>query len=109
MSGVPSKARLLQLAQVQAKIFNQVFNPTGERTGAKYLKQKLKGDVIKSYYGPTEFITTKQLNAKFPMYKFVDPEEEYRLDILASRKRRGKGAPAKKREAPSADSKKKKK
>ncbi|KAH3664422.1 hypothetical protein WICMUC_005807 [Wickerhamomyces mucosus] len=109
MSFPPQKARLLEVAKLQSKIFNQVYNPNQIRTGHKYLTQKLKGDTVKSYYGPTEFLTMKNLRSMFPTVGFMDPEEEYRLDILRSRKRRGKGAPAKKREAPSADPKKKKK
>jgi small subunit ribosomal protein S33 len=106
----PSKARLLEVAKIQAKIFhNMTPTATPQRTGAKILKRPLKGDTIASYYGPKDFITTKQLNSRFPMYKFVDPEEEYRLDVLGTRKRRGKGAPAKKREKADESGKKKKK
>ncbi|KAH3674511.1 hypothetical protein WICPIJ_009549 [Wickerhamomyces pijperi] len=105
----PSKARLQQVVQAQSKIFQTLFNPTNQRTGHKYLTQKLKGETIKQYYGPTEFLTMKNLRSMYPTIGFIDPEEDYRLDILRSRKRRGKGAPAKKREAAAADSKKKKK
>lgn len=106
----PTKARLLEVAKLQAKIFHNI-TPTGipQRTGSKILQKQLKGPVVSSYYGPKEFITTKQLNARFPLYKFIDPEEEYRLEVLASRKRRGKGAPAKKRSKAEEGGKKKKK
>lgn len=106
----PAKSRLLQVAKLQAKIFHNITpTATAQRTGSKILQQPLKGPTVASYYGPTEFITTKQLNAKFPMYKFVDPEEEYRLDVLGTRKRRGKGAPTKKRSKAEENGKKKKK
>jgi small subunit ribosomal protein S33 len=108
MSLPPAKARLQEVLKLQSKIFHQTYNPTKIRTGSKYLTQKLKGDTIKDYYGPTEFLKMKDLRRMFPLYDFVDPAEEYRLDILKSRKRRGKGAPTKIREAPS-DNKKKKK
>lgn len=106
----PSKARLLQVAQSQAKIFHNITpTATPQRTGSKILQKPLKGEAIASYYGPKQFITTKQLNDRLPMYKFIDPEEEYRLDVLGSRKRRGKGAPQKKRSKAEETGKKKKK
>lgn len=103
----PSKARLQEVLKLQAKIFHQTYNPTQIRTGSKYLTQKLKGDAVKEYYGPTEFLKMKDLRRMFPAYSFIDPAEEYRLEILKSRKRRGKGAPTKTRQA--ADNSKKKK
>jgi small subunit ribosomal protein S33 len=103
----PAKARLQEVLKLQSKVFHQTYNPTKIRTGSKYLTQKLKGDAIKDYYGPTNFMKMKDLRRMFPLYDFIDPVEEYRLDILKSRKRRGKGAPAKTKEA-STDKKKKK-
>ncbi|CDO94798.1 unnamed protein product [Kluyveromyces dobzhanskii CBS 2104] len=102
------KSRLLKLAEISAKIFDQNFNPTNARTGSKILAQRLKGPAISNYYGNPDFIKFKQLKKLYPGMNFVDEEEQYRLTMLELRKRRGKGAPTKKREA-SGDSKKTKK
>lgn len=80
----PAKARLQEVLKLQSKIFHQTYNPTQVRTGTKYLTQKLKGDVVKKYYGPTSFLTMKNLKSMFPIFNFVDPQEEYRLEILRS-------------------------
>lgn len=102
------KSRLLKLAEVSAKIFDQNFNPTNARTGAKILSQRLKGPSIAKYYGNPDFLKFKHLKKLYPGMNFVDEEEQYRLTMIDLRKRRGKGAPTKKREA-SSDSKKTKK
>lgn len=102
------KSRLLQLAKVSAKIFDQNFNPTNARTGAKILAQRLKGPTLANYYGNPDFIKFTHLKKLYPGYNFVDESEEYRLTMIDLRKRRGKGAPTKKREA-SGETKKTKK
>lgn len=78
----PSKARLLEITKLQCKIFNQNFNPTHMRTGAKILNKKLKGDAIKNYYGNPDFIRFKDLRTLYPTLTFVDPEEAYRVKVL---------------------------
>lgn len=37
------KARLLKVAELSAKIFDQNFNPSGIRTGSKILNERLNG------------------------------------------------------------------
>lgn len=102
------KSRLLKLAEVSAKIFDQNFNPTAARTGSKILSKRLKGDSIASYYGNPDFLKFKHLKALYPGFNFVDQEEEYRITMNEARKRRGKGAPAKKKEASNVKGKNKK-
>jgi len=83
-SFLPSKSKLLELTKLQCKIFNQNFNPTLQRTGSKILTKKLKGDTIKSYYGPTDFPKFKDLKSMFPALRFTDPDQKYRLRINAA-------------------------
>ncbi|AMD18653.1 HBL249Cp [Eremothecium sinecaudum] len=90
------KERLLKVAKLSAQIFDENFNPTGIRTGASILSKRLKGPAIVDYYGNTEFIKLKQLNQLFPGVKFTDEAEDYRVQMVEQRKRRGKGAPTKK-------------
>lgn len=102
------KGRLLKVAEVSAKVFDQNFNPTGARTGAKILSQRLKGSTIASYYGDPDFLKFKHLKKLYPDFSFADLQEEYRLSMIEARKRRGKGAPKKKKEASGGGSKTKK-
>ncbi|CCD24553.1 mitochondrial 37S ribosomal protein mS33 NDAI_0D02390 [Naumovozyma dairenensis CBS 421] len=89
------KARLLKVAELSAKIFDENFNPTGARTGAKILSQRLKGPAIASYYGNPDVLKFKHLKTLYPNFQFTDPEENYRLAKIEAKKRRGKGAPKK--------------
>lgn len=103
------KDRILKVAQISAKIFDQHFNPLAVRTGSKILSSRLKGKSISSYYGNPDFIKFKHLKKIYPGFNFVDEEEEYRLSMIELRKRRGKGAPPKKKEKSSEKSKTQKK
>lgn len=91
------KNRLLKVAELSAKIFDQNFNPTGARTGAQILAKRLKGPTVASYYGNPDLLKFKHLKTLYPGFRFVDSDEEYRLTMLEARKRRGKGAPKKKK------------
>ncbi|SCU85983.1 LAME_0D03928g1_1 [Lachancea meyersii CBS 8951] len=93
------KQRLLEVASLSAKIFNQNFNPTATRNGGKILAKRLKGPSIAGYYGNPDFLKFKHLKTLYPGFKFADQEEDYRLLMNEARKRRGKGAPTKKKEA----------
>ncbi|ANZ76519.1 BA75_04024T0 [Komagataella pastoris] len=107
----PSRRRLLELQKLSCEIFNTTFNPTNQRTGAKILRQPLKGTTVANYYGDPDFLKFKDVQKiyKFQEFGLINEEEEYRLMVNASRRRRGKGAPPKKKEASSSDGKKKKK
>ncbi|QLG73049.1 hypothetical protein HG535_0E01330 [Zygotorulaspora mrakii] len=103
-----SKTRLLKVAEVSAKIFDQNFNPNGIRTGSKIISQRLKGSTIAGYYGDPDFLKFKHLKALYPGFQFCDLDEEYRLTMIEARKRRGKGAPKKLKEAGGSGTKSKK-
>ncbi|CEP63143.1 mitochondrial 37S ribosomal protein mS33 LALA0_S07e03356g [Lachancea lanzarotensis] len=93
------KQRLLQVASLSARIFNENFNPTAARNGGKILSKRLKGASIAGYYGNPDFLKFKHLKTLYPEFQFTDEQEEYRLSMNEARKRRGKGAPTKKKEA----------
>ncbi|ODV59191.1 mitochondrial 37S ribosomal protein mS33 ASCRUDRAFT_77276 [Ascoidea rubescens DSM 1968] len=101
------KHKLRILAKVTAEAFNQTYNPTCARTGAKYLRRNLKGPTIASYYGPTDFPSFKEYKKLFPDVTLYDDKEDHRLKKVAALKRRGKGAPPKKKAGPGGDKKKK--
>ncbi|CCC67300.1 hypothetical protein NCAS_0A07420 [Naumovozyma castellii] len=102
------KSRLLKVAEVSARIFDENFNPKCIRTGSKILSQRLKGPTIASYYGNPDVLKFKHLKTLYPEFKFSDPDEDYRLAKVEAKKRRGKGAPKKmKKEAAGGKHKKK--
>ncbi|VEU23855.1 DEKNAAC104921 [Brettanomyces naardenensis] len=102
------KQKLLNLEKLQCQIFRTTFNPTKQRTGAKILRQPLKGQTVTNYYGPADFPSAARIVRlwKNEEYEVVNEDEEYRLDRVEDLKRRGKGAPKKKREASSGNKKK---
>ena len=89
------KARLLKVAELSAKIFDQNFNPSGIRTGSKILNERLKGPSVASYYGNPDILKFRHLKTLYTDIEFVDLEEQYRLSMVEAKKRRGKGAPKK--------------
>ncbi|KAI4203871.1 MAG: hypothetical protein LQ350_001493 [Teloschistes chrysophthalmus] len=92
------KSRILDLMKVQCRIFSMTFNPTSTRTGNKILRQRLKGPSVASYY-PRRAATIKDLTNLYPDLQTWDEDEEERLEFLAYKKARGKGAPKKKKSA----------
>ncbi|CAO3626327.1 unnamed protein product [Cunninghamella blakesleeana] len=82
----PAPTRLVQLAQLSSKVFDTVYNPTAVRTGNKVLRQQLLGPTMTQYH-PAPLVHFRDIKALYP-----DLE---RLDEIARRKRRGKGAPKK--------------
>ncbi|ODQ77411.1 hypothetical protein BABINDRAFT_169274 [Babjeviella inositovora NRRL Y-12698] len=108
----PAALRLAQLIKLSCGVFNEVYNPTQIRTGAKYLKRKLKGHVTGSYYTPNSFPSVYDLKKHFPkeiQHRFITNEDKYKLHMTLARKRRGKGKPKKKDGPPPEDPKSKKK
>lgn len=91
MSAV-APSRLAALKQLQCSIFQTSYNPTSIRTGAKYLRARLRGPSMVQYY-PTE-ISIARL-ARNPRRGIVNLEEEQRLRDVEDKKKRGKGAPRK--------------
>lgn len=94
-SVVPS--RLAALVRLRSTIFQTSYNPTSQRTGAKYLKRRLRGPSMIEYYPNQLSIAT--LNKEFPGLDLVDEYEEQRLQDVADKKKRGKGAPKKAKSA----------
>lgn len=93
----PSPERMMALKQLQCSIFSTTFNPTSARTGAKYLKGRLRGPSMIEYY-PKQ-VSFKDINRMYPELELVDEDEETRVLDLMARKARGKGPPPKAKKA----------
>ncbi|KAF8602711.1 hypothetical protein BDV93DRAFT_494325 [Ceratobasidium sp. AG-I] len=91
----PSKGRIQDLLRLRCSIFGTSYNPTSVRTGAKYLRARLKGPSMLRYY--PEQLSFKQINNMFPKgdLDLPDYDELQRLVDVGNRKARGKGAPKK--------------
>lgn len=88
---------LRTIQKLQCQIFQTAYNPTGRRTGSKYLSARLRGPSMVAYY-PAEDqykLNFKKLNARNPGWDLVDVEEVIRRNDVEEKKRRGKGAPKK--------------
>lgn len=83
---------------MQSRIFNTIFNPTGQRLGNKVLRQRLRGPALAAYY-PRKTATFKDLQKAYPEWHMYDEKEEDRLEHLQVLKAKGKGAPKKKKTA----------
>ncbi|KAF6760209.1 mitochondrial ribosomal subunit S27-domain-containing protein [Ephemerocybe angulata] len=88
-----SSSRVTALLKLRSTIFQTAWNPTGIRTGAKYLRGNLRGPAMANYY-PMQLSISK-IAGKYPELELCDEDEQERLDDVASRKKRGKGAPKK--------------
>jgi len=88
---IPS--RLAQLTRLRCGIFQTSYNPTGVRTGAKYLRARLRGPSMVEYYPPKLSLT--YLARKYRKLEIVDEDEEERLQDVDYHRKRGKGAPKK--------------
>ncbi|KAF9078532.1 mitochondrial ribosomal subunit S27-domain-containing protein [Rhodocollybia butyracea] len=86
-------SRLAALIRLRCNIFQTVYNPTGIRTGAKYLRARLRGPSMMSYYPPT--LNIARVAKMYPELELADEDEEQRLQDIEDRKRRGKSAPKK--------------
>jgi hypothetical protein len=90
-------SRLAALTRLRSVVFQTSYNPTSQRTGAKYLKRRLRGPSMIEYY-PNQ-LSFSALNKEFPGLDLVDECEEQRLQDVADKKKRGKGAPKKAKSA----------
>ncbi|KAF9041193.1 mitochondrial ribosomal subunit S27-domain-containing protein, partial [Panaeolus papilionaceus] len=88
-----SASRLTALTKLRCSIFQTSYNPHNLRTGAKYLRARLRGPSMVAYY-PTEFNIPKIIR-QYPELEMVNEDEEERLQDVIDRKKRGKGAPKK--------------
>jgi small subunit ribosomal protein S33 len=86
-------SRLTALTHLRCSIFQTSYNPTSVRTGAKYLRRRLRGPSMGRYY-PQE-INLSQIARQYPELELVNEIEEQRLQDVEDRRKRGKGAPKK--------------
>jgi len=63
-------SRLAALACLRSTIFQSSYNPTSQRTGAKYLKRRLRGPSMIEYY-PNQ-LSIAALNKEFPGLELVE-------------------------------------
>ncbi|KAF9442552.1 hypothetical protein P691DRAFT_765107 [Macrolepiota fuliginosa MF-IS2] len=87
--------RLFALNQVRAEVFQTAFNPTSVRTGAKYLRRRLRGPAMVNYYPPT--LNMAHIVRRYPELEMVNDEEQTRLEDIEIKKKRGKATPKKAR------------
>ena len=86
-------SRLAALTRLRCEIFQTAYNPTSVRTGAKYLRARLRGPSMINYY--PEQLTVPRFNRMAGNFKVQDWDEYQRLADVEEQKRRGKGAPKK--------------
>ncbi|KAF9653869.1 hypothetical protein BDM02DRAFT_1094849 [Thelephora ganbajun] len=86
-------SRLAALVKTRCTVFQTSYNPTSIRTGAKYLRARLRGPSMTDYYPPT--LSLSSIIRQFPEMELVDAAEKQRLQDVEDRKKRGKGAPKK--------------
>ncbi|KAF7317960.1 Mitochondrial 37S ribosomal protein S27 [Mycena kentingensis (nom. inval.)] len=84
-----SSTLLKGLTRLRCQIFETAYNPTNARTGAKYLRARLRGPSMVKYYPPV--LNIAAVARDVPELEFVDPKEQQRLEDVEDRKRRGKG------------------
>ncbi len=90
-------SRLAALTRLRSEIFQTTYNPTSVRTGAKYLRARLRGPSMIKYY--PEQLTVPRFNRMNGNFKVQDWDEYQRLADVEEQKRRGKGAPKKAKSA----------
>ncbi|TFY68424.1 hypothetical protein EVG20_g3559 [Dentipellis fragilis] len=86
-------SRIAALNRLRCSIFQTSYNPTSQRTGAKYLRRRLKGPSMMQYYPPDFNFAT--INKMMPGLNLIDKVEETRLEDVEAMKERGKGTPKK--------------
>jgi small subunit ribosomal protein S33 len=90
-------SRIAALTRLRSVVFQTSYNPTSQRTGAKYLKRRLRGPAMVDYY--PQQLSIAALNTQFKGLNLIDEDEEQRLQDVADKKKRGKGAPKKAKSA----------
>ncbi|TDL18493.1 hypothetical protein BD410DRAFT_793197 [Rickenella mellea] len=94
MTTIP-RSYVRALTRIRCSIFQTTFNPSSQRTGAKYLRAPLRGPAMVQYYPKPEAFSVTKLNKIYPGWNLVDIDEVVRLNDVESKKKRGKGAPKK--------------
>ena len=95
MASPPPPRLLNSLARLRCSIFNTSYNPTSTRTGAKYLRARLRGPSMVEYYPPRDEMSIGALNRMYKGWNLVDVDEVRREISVRELKERGKGAPKK--------------
>lgn len=85
--------RIQALDRLRASIFQTSYNPTGVRTGAKYLRNRLRGPSMVEYYPPE--VDLAKIAREYPELEIINEAEQQRLQDVLDRKTRGKGTPKK--------------
>ncbi|KIJ63353.1 hypothetical protein HYDPIDRAFT_29607 [Hydnomerulius pinastri MD-312] len=93
MATAITSGRLTALTKARCAVFQTAYNPTSARTGAKYLRARLRGPSMVQYY-PKE-VNMSKLAKQWPELKLVDFAESQRLRDVEAKKARGKGVPTK--------------
>ncbi|TEB38462.1 hypothetical protein FA13DRAFT_1726138 [Coprinellus micaceus] len=93
MSAAVSSSRMQALLKLRSSIFQTAWNPTGIRTGAKYIRKNLRGPAMVAYY-PIR-LNLARIARQVPELELVDEDEQERLEDVAAKRKRGKGAPKK--------------
>lgn len=88
-------SRLAALVKARCDIFKTAYNPTSARTGAKYLRARLRGPSMANYYPKDIDLCMSKLAKEWPELELVNFAEAQRLWDVDMKKARGKGAPAK--------------
>lgn len=91
MSVTPS--RINAINRLRCSIFQTSYNPTSVRTGAKYLRARLRGPSMVKYYANIPSIP--RLIKEFPEVGWVNHAEQVRFQDIEDHKARGKGVPKK--------------
>ncbi|KAF7309614.1 Mitochondrial 37S ribosomal protein S27 [Mycena indigotica] len=81
------------LTRLRCEIFQTTYNPKNLRTGAKYLRARLRGPSMVNYY--PQVVNVAAIAREHKGLELIDPKEHQRLEDVEDRKRRGKGNPKK--------------
>jgi small subunit ribosomal protein S33 len=88
-----STTRINSINRLRCSIFQTSYNPTSVRTGAKYLRARLRGPSMVKYYPKVPNLS--QLIKQNLEIGWTNEEAKVRLQDIEDRKARGKGAPKK--------------
>ncbi|KAH8114193.1 mitochondrial ribosomal subunit S27-domain-containing protein [Phellopilus nigrolimitatus] len=86
---------LKSLTRLRCSIFQTAFNPGSQRTGAKYLRSRMRGPSMVAYYPERDEMSIGALNKEYPGWNLVDVHEVRRRIDVKEHRDRGKGAPKK--------------
>ncbi|KIK96674.1 hypothetical protein PAXRUDRAFT_137973 [Paxillus rubicundulus Ve08.2h10] len=90
-----TSGRLTALTKTRCSIFQTAYNPTSARTGAKYLRARLRGPSMVKYYPQDIDLSMSKLAKQWPELELVNFAEAQRLRDVEAKKARGKGVPTK--------------